>query len=96
MSHLITTVAKQDTCPRCRQPTLAALDAGIPARVDIQAIDQAGELAALLDNKWTYEHTTWGSLIHRDATRIAAGPPRGTIHAQHKCPRTRDVQEGLF
>lgn len=86
MSHLISTTATETTCPRCHTPLLVALDDGLPARVDAQPLpDRAAEIAALLDNRWTYTRTHYGQLIHRDATRIAARTLQGTIHAEHKC-----------
>ncbi len=100
MTHLISSIAMAEPCPRCHKPTLAALDEGLAARVDAAPlIDQQAEIAALLENRWTYTHTNWGHLVHRDPTRIAAGTIRGTIHAEHRCNRnvqlTLDKMIGL-
>ncbi|MEU5549224.1 hypothetical protein ABZ738_05595 [Micromonospora sp. NPDC047793] len=84
--HLISTTATPGTCPRCRRPVITALDDGIPARVDATPLpDRQAEIAALLEGRWTYTHTTNRHLIHRDAARITANTLTGTIHAEHKC-----------
>lgn len=84
--HFISTTTAETRCPRCHKPLLSALDGGIPARVDATPLaDRAAEIAALLDGRWTYTHTTNRHLIIRDADLIAAGTLRGTIHAEHKC-----------
>jgi hypothetical protein len=90
MSHLISTPATAQTCPRCGAPILTALDEGIPARVDQDPVDNAGEISAILDGRWTFVLTQFRHLVHRDAHRITAGKPRGTIHAEHHC--TRNIQ----
>lgn len=100
MSHLASTVAKPQPCPRCHRATLAALDEGLSVRVDATPlIDRQAEIAALLENRWTYTHTNWGHLVHRDPTRIAANTMRGTIHADHRCAKnvqlTLDEMIGL-
>ncbi|MEU4367533.1 hypothetical protein [Micromonospora chersina] len=84
--HLISTVATDHRCDRCHAPIIAALDDGIPARVDATPLrDRQAEIAALLDGKWTYVLTLNRHLIHRDASRITANTLTGTIHAEHKC-----------
>lgn len=84
--HLISTVAGDHRCDRCRAPIITALDDGIPARVDATPLrDRQAEIAALLDGKWTYVLTINRHLIHRDADRITANNIAGTIHAEHKC-----------
>ncbi len=92
MSHLTSTVARGKPCPRCHKPTLVALDEGIPARVDaIPLADLQAEIAALLQGRWTYIHTTYGHLVHRDPNRIAANTIRGPIHAEHRCRRNEQL-----
>ncbi|MDG4799030.1 hypothetical protein [Micromonospora sp. WMMD980] len=84
--HLISTVATEHRCDRCRAPIITAHDDGIPARVDTAPLpDRQAEIAALLDGKWTYTLTLNRHLIHRDAERITANNLTGTIHAEHKC-----------
>lgn len=100
MSHLASTTAKAAPCPRCHRATLVALDEGISARVDATPLrDRADEIAALLENRWTYTLTNWGHLVHREPGRIAANTLRGAIHAEHKCNRpvqlTLDKMIGL-
>lgn len=87
--HFASTAAKATECPRCRAALLTAHDEGLRATVDLEPLaDRAAEIEALLDGRWTYTHTQWGHLVYRDASRIAAGTLRGTIHAQHKCVGT--------
>lgn len=100
MTHLASTTAKPQPCPRCHRATLVALDEGISARVDAAPLaDQQTEIAALLENRWTYTLTNWGHLVHRDPTRIAANTIQGTIHAEHRCGKpvqlTLDEMIGL-
>lgn len=85
MSHLVSTAATEDTCHRCRRPVLVALAEGLPTKVDPAPLDHAGEIAALIQGRWTYTLTRTRDLIHRDADRI--GTLAGTIHTQHICPR---------
>jgi hypothetical protein len=84
--HLITTRARNTTCPGCAAPILTAIDAGLPAHVDATPIDPANEIGILLTGAWTYTHTTAGHLIHRHPDHIRTGQPTGPIHQQHKCP----------
>jgi hypothetical protein len=83
--HLVSSRATTAPCPRCRRPTLVALDEGLPARVDTAPLDRDGEIAALLSDRWTYSLTPSGDLIHRDPSRIADATQPGTIHAAHRC-----------
>jgi hypothetical protein len=92
MSHLASTVATETRCPRCHAPLLAALDEGLHAQVDIKPLaDPQAEIAALMQGRWTYTHTHWGHLVHRDATRIAGNTLRGPIHAEHRCQRNEQL-----
>lgn len=84
--HFVSTLTKETRCPRCHTALLTALDDGVPARVDAAPLpDRTAEIAALLDNRMTYIHTTNRHLIYRDATRITGNTIPGTIHAEHKC-----------
>jgi hypothetical protein len=83
--HLISTVARRATCPRCQVELLEAIDTGIATRVDAQPITTEQEIAALLEGRWTYLYRHQ-LLIYRDATIIAGGRA-GTIHAEHRCPQ---------
>jgi len=84
--HMISTVATKTRCGRCRHPILAALDQGLPARVELTALDRNDEIAALLAGLHTYTYTANHELVERSTERIASGRPVGTIHAQHQCP----------
>lgn len=93
--HLVTTIAKQQRCHRCRAPILTALDEGLTARVDATPLrNRDAEIAALLDNRRTYNYTSYGHLYYRDEWRIAASIPPGTaIHAEHKCSTQKGPQQ---
>lgn len=96
--YLHSTVAKDTRCDRCQAPLLAALDEGIPARVNAKPLlDRQAEITALLNGQWTYVLTSNRHLILRDASRIAANTLRGTIHAEHKCTGAEQLTiEGLI
>lgn len=84
--HLINTTAKQSRCHRCAAAILTALDEGSTARVDATPLpNRQAEIAALLDNRRTYDHPLYGQLHYRDETRIARNKDRWPIHAEHKC-----------
>lgn len=83
--HLITTRAVGTLCPKCRQPILTGLAEGVPAHVDLTALDPAGEVNALLADRWTYTLTRGGELVHRDAIRIRGGHLRGPVLPDHHC-----------
>ena len=84
--HLITTVAKPETCPRCNTVTLAGVVEGLPARVDLAVtLDPTGEASAILAGRDTYTLLRTGELAYRDAGRIKGGSLTGPVLAQHKC-----------
>lgn len=58
--HLISTRAKDDAC-WCGAAVIVGLDEGLTAKVDAAVLDQAGEIAALLDNRRTL-HAQYESL----------------------------------
>lgn len=90
--HFISTAAKEARCPHCRRPILTALDEGLTARVDQAPLpDRQAEIAALLDGRRTYVHTTYNQLVYRDASRIAGGSIQGPIHAEHRCIGTKQL-----
>lgn len=78
-------------CPQCRQPTHHGPDApnlGIPTRTDTTPLTRAGELAALLDGRKTYEisRTPRGrtEISYRDHWRINRSQ-HPTVVATHIC-----------
>jgi hypothetical protein len=85
-THLITTTAKVETCPRCHMPVLAGLAEGLRAVADLAALNQAGEIAAIVAGLATYTLAGSVGLLHRDASRIAGGL-KGPTLAQHQCRR---------
>lgn len=86
--HLISTRAVERRC-RCGSTILAGLDEGLPVRVDATPVDRAGELAALLEGRWTFARSRVGLLIHRNESRVRGGLVGESIHAQHRCERYR-------
>lgn len=86
MIHMITTKTVEKTC-RCGQLIYAGIAEGLPARVDVEALDRAQEITALLDGRWTFALTRWGALVHRHEGRIRTGYVGESIHAQHRCPQ---------
>lgn len=93
--HLVNTPATPTVCPRCQRLILAAIAEGIPARVDVTALDQGAEITALLEGRWTYTFTA-GELVHRDATRIAGRHLRGPVLAEHRCPKSTPTDHPPF
>jgi hypothetical protein len=89
--HLITTTPKGELCPRCRCVTIAGIAEGLHARVDLTPLNPAGELAALLTDRWTYTLTRAG-LVYRDSFRIASGHLRGPVLPAHRCGQSIPVE----
>jgi hypothetical protein len=87
--HLESTDAVESRCAHCGARILVALDEGLHVRADTTPIPPAGEVAVLVTGRLTYTRTVMtNQLVQRTAARIAAGFPRGTIHAQHTCQRS--------
>lgn len=82
---MISTKAKWITCRRCGAEIIDAIAEGLPARADVRPLTAAEEIAALLDDRWTYALLA-GELVHRDHWRIRGGLVGRSIHAQHRCP----------
>lgn len=82
--------AKLATCPRCRAAVLRCLDGdGLPATADPRPLTPAGELAALVAGRDTYDAwhvaNTWVELEHRNHFTLAA-PRRWPVLPGHACP----------
>lgn len=88
--HFITTSPIAISCDGCGRPVLAATVGGIDRHVDPTPLNPAGELAALLGGRPTYDLTGAGAdhLIRRTAIRITAGRARGPVLADHTCQPT--------
>lgn len=74
--------ARPATC-RCGAALILGLSEGVPERVDIHALDVAGEFAAVLAGRRTFVLLR-GALLHRDQFRMKR-PPDGPVFATHKC-----------
>lgn len=84
--------ARLSRCRRCHQPILVGLDADMcafPAIVDPFALDESGELKALINERSTYrvfETFERVELDHRTPWHIAGTPPtQCVVFAEHKC-----------
>lgn len=87
--HLVSTTASQTTCDRCGASLLTGWAEGILARVEAVALDRAGEIAALIQGRITYD-LVYGELVDRDARRIR-GQRRGSVYAEHRCEREKVI-----
>ena len=86
MTYFASTQTTETTCPQCNQAILTALDEGLAAKANAAPLlDQAAEIAVLLQGRLTYTLTRNRHLVHRTAERITSGMPHGTIHAAHQC-----------
>ncbi len=92
-NHFVSTTATESRCRHCRRPTLTALDEGQPAHVDATPLpDRQAEINALLNNRRTYTHTTYGQLHYRDENKLRnPTTPGARIHAEHKCVGTKQL-----
>lgn len=86
--YSITTAPGLMTCPRCNKAVLAATVRGLDVHVDTACLNDAGELAALLSGRKTYELVAQDYLSVRRPRDIAAGPPRRPVLADHACRAT--------
>lgn len=90
--HSITTAPSLTTCRSCNSPVLAATVRGLDEHVDTATLNDAGELAALLDGRRTFSLVAEDYLSLRTALDIAAGPPKRPVLAQHGCRVVPDTQ----
>ena len=87
--YLITTSPSLTTC-RCGLPVLAATVVGLDRHVDTAALNDWGELAALLAGRKTYE-LHGEQLVPRSSERLREGRPADTpVLADHACTITPD------
>lgn len=85
--HLDTTPITGTIHADCGAAVLFGLAEGLTAWVDLTALNQAGEIAAILAGLQTYTLARSG-LIHRDAGRIAGTSLRDRpVLAEHQCHR---------
>jgi hypothetical protein len=82
--YLVTTSPTMTMC-RCGRPVLAADVHGLPRHLDTSALNDMGELQALIENRKTYE-LHGEMLIPRTSERIASGRPSDSpVLADHAC-----------
>ena len=94
--------AHPGTCPRCGALVLRARAGRVAALdvvADVEPIDTAAEILALLEGRLTW-HLVIGALgtrriTWRDTTQIRAGPSKHPVLADHVCPPI-PVQERLL
>jgi hypothetical protein len=84
--HFITTAPSPIDCPSCRRPILAATVGGLDRHVDPTPLNPAGELAALLTGRATYDlaGARRDHLIRRNVHRIGAATGLPVL-ADHTC-----------
>lgn len=79
-------------CPRCSTELIAGIsDLGLDTELEVEALDAAAELVAVLAGRRTYTHHHGpDEIASRSAYRIRQRPagtrPRTTVHAAHHCP----------
>lgn len=87
--YLITTTPSLIQCYGCNRPVLAATVGGLDRHIDTACLTPAGELAALLQGRSTFElHND--VLIRRGPEKIRAGLPGRPVLAEHSCDPVPD------
>lgn len=88
--HFITTTPALVTCRHCAQPTLTATVGGIDRHIDIAPLTPAGELAALLEHRATYNliGARRDHLVQRTVHHIRAADQAAPVLADHNCRPT--------
>lgn len=89
----ISRTVRAGVCRRCHAPILTGLDsdvAALPARVDPEPVDQAGELLAVLAGRATYALRRAGLRLELDARssfhmKTPPGNGRFDVLAEHAC-----------
>lgn len=81
--YLITTSPSMTVCTRCHRTVVAATVAGFDRHIDLAALNDAGELVALLSGCQTYE-LVGDELMKRNPGMIAK-PRRRPVLADHRC-----------
>ena len=89
MRRRLAETAAIQACPSCRRHTLIAAPYGIPARCDPENLTIAGELAARLANRLTFDVHVYGlprrmHFEYRHLDRIKA-QRRYPVVAEHRC-----------
>lgn len=82
--HFITTAPSLTVCAGCRTPILAVTVGGLDRHIDLTPLTDAGELAALLAGRATYD-LRGEHLIRRYVERVAAGRRELPVLAGHAC-----------
>jgi len=92
---LITTSPTLIRCARCNRPVLAATVGGLDRHVDPATLNQAGELAAILEGRATYFLATEDYLVRRTVEHIKGASVQRPVLADHACRSvdTRHVDE---
>lgn len=87
--YLITTTPSLITCRLCGSPLLAVTVGGIDRHIGTACLNPAGELAALLAGRSTFE-LHGEVLVRRYPEKILAGKPGAPVLADHSCDRVPD------
>lgn len=87
--HMITTAPKLTVCWKCKRPVLAATLGGIDRRVDTATLNDAGELAALLEGRATFGLVGGEYLARRTVAHIKSDRQLPVL-AEHACKEIPD------
>lgn len=83
--HLASSIAVPGRCRKCGRPILVGLDEGSPVRVDLECVDPAGEVAALIQGHRSFASVAGGELAERTVGRIRAGLVGSGVRIEHRC-----------
>lgn len=87
--YLITTSPSMTVCSSCHATVVAVTVAGFDRHIDLAALNDAGELVALLSGCQTYE-LVGDELMKRNAAMIAK-PRTRPVLADHRCAAGRPL-----
>jgi hypothetical protein len=86
--RFISTRPTPELCPKCGTLLLTGHADGFAFRAELDPVNQAGELSAVLDHQDTYELVA-GFIKLRTAVEMQARPAdRAPVVVQHRCLRT--------
>lgn len=92
ITHLESRPARSHVC-RCGASVLVGQDGGIPYTVDQHPISAEGEVAALVEGRWTFRRRG-AELYLRELENIRAGFPDGQVFRAHRCVGIRASVNG--
>lgn len=88
--HAISTRPEIGRCHRCERLILAGHDDGMAYRVEVDPINQHGEIAAVIDGIDTFQ-MIGATLAYRDSERMRHSADDSSVFVTHYCSRTIPV-----